>query len=129
MVQLDEEDYNGALVPTMSYYEEEPKLGLFEISQMAPSSSYQTPVMEQSFQMDHNTLWFIANGGMGQRPQQPPALRQFKPASQGPFYDCGGDHWIQDCPSKNDKRPHLPPLRNIVWIAASSPLCKIVANP
>lgn len=32
MVQPNEEEYDGALVPTTPYYEEEPEMGHFEVS-------------------------------------------------------------------------------------------------
>ena len=68
---------------------------------------------EGSYQMDHNTLWFIANGGvMGEARTQgyhPEGQRPYKPLPVGPCFECKGDHWVQDCPNKRS-RPAFRPL-------------------
>lgn len=43
--------------------------------------------------MDHNTLWLIANGGVGKIP--PPQVTKYKSLPQGLCYECGGDHWVK----------------------------------
>ena len=68
-----------------------------------------------SYQMDHKTLMFIAN--QGARPQGGgQQIRPYRP-NQGPppgtCYNCGGDHWVRDCPNPKTKRPTfngVPPL-------------------
>ena len=59
-------------------------------------------VPEGRYQMDHNTLWFIANGM--QRQSGPGGPRPYKGgpsqvAPPSPCYDYGGNHWIRDCPN------------------------------
>ena len=80
---------------------------------MGPTSSYET-INESSnvipkgrYQIDHNTLWFIANGM--QRQARPGGPRPYKGgpnqiAPPGPCYDCGGNHWIRDCPNPRKER-------------------------
>ena len=58
--------------------------------------------------MDHNTLWFIANGMT--RPTGPQGPRPYKSgpspaAPPGPCYNCGENHWIRDCPYPRKDRP------------------------
>ena len=60
--------------------------------------------------MDHNTLMFIANGGLG-KPMPSPNQKLLKPTTPGPCYGCGGDHWYRDCPNKKDKPTGIPPIR------------------
>ena len=73
-------------------------------------------VPEGSYQMDHNTLWFIANGGVGQMGPGP-APRPYRPAPtstpQGPDFKCEKDHSIRDCPLLREEKPKtstVPPL-------------------
>ena len=68
----------------------------------------QTFVPEGQYQMDHNTLWFIANGMA--RPTGPQGPRPYKSgpppaAPPGPCYNCGENHWIRDCPYPRKDRP------------------------
>ena len=92
-----EEEGNGrAMVPVQPYFEEIPDKTAYANMQMVQDPSY-APEMEASYQMDHNTLMFIANNGMG-RPLPPENQRLFKPTDPGPCYQCGGDHWYRDCP-------------------------------
>ena len=60
-IQTDEEHHDEAMVPVNYYGEHENE----QQSQQASSSMYpqetQTSVLEGQYQMDHNTLWFIAN--------------------------------------------------------------------
>lgn len=72
--------------------------------------------------MDHNTLWFIANGM--ERPVGLPGPRPYKSgpspaAPPRPCFNCGGDHWVRDCTFPRKERliapgppivPSLPPL-------------------
>ena len=67
--------------------------------------------------MDHNTLWFIANGmARPVGPQGPKPYKsgpQYATAPPGPCFDCGGDHWVRDCPNPKRGRqtvPRLPPF-------------------
>ena len=74
--------------PTTSSYEQ-----ANELTNIAPEGRYQ---------MDHNTLWLIANGI--ERQSRPGVPRPYKGgpnqiAPPGPCYDCGGNHWIRDCPN------------------------------
>ena len=96
LVQPEEPVYEGALVPVTNYYDE----GLEEIPE--PVQPYAAGVNspsvdpEMSYQMDHNTLWFIANNMA--RPQGPPPRsypqRDYQPrvTPKGPCYKCGEDH-------------------------------------
>ena len=57
----------------------------------------QTYVPEGKYQMDHNTLWLIANGIA--RPTRPNGPRPYKSGPflalpLGPCFNCGGDHWL-----------------------------------
>ena len=60
--------------------------------------------------MDHNTLWFIANGMA--RPTGPQGPRPYKSgpspaAPPGPCYNCGENHWIRDCPYPRKDKPQM----------------------
>ena len=100
-LQPEDEHHDGTLVQVNCYSEEENE----KLSQQASISMYpyemQTIVREGQYQMDHNTLWFIANkmatpiGPQGPRPYKsgpPPA------APPRPCYNCGENHWVRDCP-------------------------------
>ena len=65
LVHTEEETNEQVLVPTYPYYEESQGERLQDTytSILAIASSSQE--METSYQMDHNTLIFIAQGGMG----------------------------------------------------------------
>ncbi|MCO5559225.1 hypothetical protein L7F22_012820 [Adiantum nelumboides] len=73
-------------------------------------------IPEGNYQMDHNTLWFIANNMA--RQGGPPRPRHYKSGPlQGappcPCYNCGEPHWVRECPHpRKDKLaiPGLPPL-------------------
>ena len=108
LVQPDEEGYEQALVPMPPYYEEKPDVGYTENTQTfpMPSLSHLSEV-ETSYQMDQNTLMFIANGGIG-RPMANQNQRLYKPSVVGPCYECGGDHLIKDCPNR---RNQIPPIK------------------
>lgn len=123
-VQPEEVAHDGALVP-VSYYEREGGEDRSNYESSSPGH-YEAPTMtpEGIFNMDMNTLWFIANGGARQMGQ--PGQRPYKsgpnPATTppGPCYNCGEDHWIRDCPHPRRDTPHgqaaapppprLPPL-------------------
>lgn len=49
-----------------------------------------------SYQMDHKTLMFIANGLDEQKRSMGPRLYNPR-TTPGPCYECGGDHLIRDC--------------------------------
>ena len=88
-------------MPAFPYYEEEPTRAIIE---------YTMPMMpdiETSYQMDHKTLMFIANGGATQPVQA--TNQRFKPAIVS-CYDCGGDHYVKDCPNQKE-RNSFPPFR------------------
>lgn len=63
-------------------------------------------VPEGNYQMDHNTLWFIANGGVtrGAKPQgyHPDGQRLYKPLPAGPYFECVGYHMVRDCPNQKN---------------------------
>ena len=107
-IHTDEEHHDGAMVPVNYYGEDENE----QLSQQASVSMYpqETPtfVPEGQYQMDHNTLWFIANGMA--RPTGPQGPRPYKSgpspaAPPGPCYNCGENHWIRDCPYPRKDRP------------------------
>ena len=50
------------------------------------------------YKMNHNTLWFIANGMAKQTRPLEPKLYNLR-AIPRPCYDCGGDHWVKNCPN------------------------------
>ena len=78
----EEENNDRAIVPVQPYCEEIPDEMAYANTQMVQDPSY-APEMEASYQMDHNTLMFIANNGMG-RPSPIQNQRLFKPAVPGP---------------------------------------------
>ena len=96
IVSPEEEGNDRAIVPVQPYSEESHDKTAYSQMQMVQDPTY-APETEASYQMDHNTLMFIANQGMG-RPMPNPNQRLFKPADPGPCYGCGGDHWYGDCP-------------------------------
>ena len=115
-VQTDDLGQEGTLVP-VNYYGDEDHVHINDQTQsqletMEPS----VVVPEGRYHMDHNTLWFIANGGVHQRGG--PGPRPYKPGPtqgepRGPCYNCQGDHWIRDCPHPRTERPPatgIPPL-------------------
>ena len=66
-IQTNEEHHDGAMVPVNYYGEDEnEQLSLQASVSMYPQET-QTFVPEAQYQMDHNTLWFIANGMAKQR--------------------------------------------------------------
>lgn len=105
-IQPKDLNNEGAVVP-VNYYGEEN--GDNASNYASPSSGpYETPAVlpEGNYKMDHNTLWFIANGmARAVGPQGPRPYKsgpQYATAPLGPCFDCGGDHWVRDCP--NPKR-------------------------
>ena len=115
LIQIEELGHEGALVPVSHYGEETyandpnqfpPTMEIMDQEGMMPDGSYQ---------MDHKTLIFIAN--QGARPQGGgQQIRPYRP-NQGPppgtCYNCGGDHWVRDCPNPKTERPTfngVPPL-------------------
>ena len=116
-IQTDEEHHDGAMVPVNYYGEDENE----QLSQQASDSIYpqetQTFVPEGKYQMDHNTLWFIANGMA--RPTGPQGPRPYKSgpslaAPPGPCYNCGENHWIRDCPYPRKDRPQTTGLQPLL---------------
>ena len=108
IVELDEENVERALVPVTPYASESIVSPWEESSEPWKTSSMQTSSMpftyqEGQYNMDHNTLMFIAgqgrqqSSGMPRRPPQPPA-------PLGPCYNCGGDHLIRECPHPRQPR-------------------------
>ena len=92
VVHNEEEPNEQALVPTYPYYEErqsERPSKMFSTLPATASSSHQD--IETSYQMDHNTLTFIAQGGLN-KPMPNSRQKLFKPAILRPCYGCGGDH-------------------------------------
>ena len=99
IVQPEDGENEQALVPAYPYYEEDPTLAIIENNHMIPPQMLAMPKMEASYQMDHKTLMFIAKGSAN-RPLQAPN-HQFNPAVIS-CYDCGGDHYVKDCPPLED---------------------------
>ena len=62
-------------------------MGPNEIALDMPTTTSRIPKLDTLYQMDHNTLMFIENGGM-RKPIPNQIQRLFKPLS----YGCGGDH-------------------------------------
>ena len=93
-IQLEEMNQETTLVPIETYGGETRDM------YMGPTTSSYEQVNEMThivpegrYQMDHNTLWFIANGM--QRQAGPGGPRPYKGgpnqiAPPGPCYDCGG---------------------------------------
>ena len=109
LVHTEEETNEQALVPTYPYYEESQQERLQDPYTSIPATASSSQEMETSYQMDHNTLMFIAQGGMGKpMPNQGPKL--FKPVALGPCYGCGGDHLFRGCPNKKDRVPSIPQI-------------------
>ena len=95
------------MVPVTSYYEEDTESNLGITQQTAYTTEEPSFVPEGQYQMDHNTLWFIANGGVtrGAKPQgyRPEGQRPYKPLLAGPCFECKGDHWVRDCPNRKNR--------------------------
>ena len=100
-----------------------------------PIRDWRTPPVtfnEGQYNMDHNTLMFIAGQG---RQQQPNAYPKRAPnAPLGPCYNCAGEHLIKDCPFPRQPRQvesivvpmlarhciecgikHLVPIVQVIW--------------
>lgn len=111
-----------AMVP-MTYYKE-------EIDQMGAMTTTNTPselggVPEGNYQMDHNTLWFIANGGAR---QALPGIRPYPPRviPMGTCYRCKGDHYVRDCPElKADVQPSADRATGVAPLARFCLECRI----
>ena len=74
-----------------------------------PATTSSSQEIDTSYQMDHNTLMFIAQGGMSKSmPNEGQKL--FKPAAPSPCYGCGNDHWLRDYPIKTNRVPSIPPI-------------------
>ena len=72
LVHIEEETNEQALVPTYPYYEESQEERLQETDTSIPATASSSKELETSYQMDHNTLMFIAQGDMGKpMPIQP----------------------------------------------------------
>lgn len=67
IVTPEEEGNDRAMVPVHPYFEEIPNEAAHASMQMVQEQPY-APEMEASYQMDHNTLMFIANNEMGRPP-------------------------------------------------------------
>lgn len=84
-----------------------------------------------SYQMDHKTLMFIANGLEKRKQNMGPRLYNLR-MTPGPGYKCGGDHLIRDCPNlktklkSESKRPPLIRGCNDCGIKHLVPDCPIV---
>ena len=89
-VQPEEVTYDGTMVPVTSYYKEETKSNLGITQQTMFATEEPLFVPEGQYQMDHNTLWFIANGGVtgGAKPQGycHDGQRPYKPLSDRPLF-------------------------------------------
>ncbi|MCO5552365.1 hypothetical protein L7F22_005876 [Adiantum nelumboides] len=103
MFNPDEEiNYKKALVPVTTYREREGET----LPTEEQSSDWRSPpvlFLEHQYNMDYNTLMFIAGQG---RQQQPNAYAKEAPnAPLGPCYNCAGDHLIKDCPYPRQVKP------------------------
>ena len=64
LIQPKDVTCEGALVSISHYYEEEPEIIPSSVQMLTSILTNSSIVIrEGSYQMDHNTLWFIANGG------------------------------------------------------------------
>lgn len=108
-LQPEEESHDGTMVP-VNYYGEE---GQQASSSMNPLEA-QAHIPEGQYQMDHNTLWFIANRMA--RPTGPKGTRPYK-SRPSPMlaprqcFNCGGDHWASDCPHPRKEKPQAMGLQ------------------
>ena len=120
-IQSEERNTETALVPTVTYGKEADEICTEVVSTYVYAQEYSNVVPEGHYQMDHNTLWFIANamGGQG-RPMGPrPYKSAPNPGAQappGPCYRCHGDHWVRDCPvpAKDVNSDVIPLIRYCV---------------
>ena len=133
LLRADEYPPDGTMVPVEYYVEEnaDPTLSLAPVTTNYVDESSNTGIPEGQFQMDRNTLWFIANGGARQGgPGQPP--RPYRPAQQagppGPCYHCGEDHWIRDCPYLKDKKASGPALPHLIRHCAECGIKHLVSD-
>ena len=79
LVHTEEENHEPALVPSYPYYEESPEERQQDTYQSIPATTSSNQELEASYQMDHNTLMFIAQGGMGKpMPNQGPKLLRWQ---------------------------------------------------
>ena len=107
-IQTEEEHHDKTMVPVNYYGEEENEQPSQQASISMNPYETQTIVLEGQYQMDHNTLWFIANGMA--RPIGPNEPRPYKLGPSlalplGPCFNCGGDHWVRDCPYPRKEEP------------------------
>ena len=106
LIQIEEQGHEGILVPISHYGEEDHTSSSNQVPFPMEAMDPEGIVLEGSYQMDHKTLWFIANrgaqprGGPGPRPYRagPP-----QGAPPRPCYGCGGEHWIKDFPKPKGK--------------------------
>ena len=109
LVHTEEEPNEQDLVRTYPYYEESQSEQPSDVFSTLPASTSSSEEIEASYQMDHNTLMFIAQGGMS-KPMPNPRQKLFKHTALEPCYGCGRDHWFRDCPMKKDRVPSIPPI-------------------
>lgn len=111
--KLEETSFDGAVAP-INYENLDNQSNYASSFSMPSEASSMNP--EGNFQMDHNTLWFIANGLAkygGSPSPRPYKSRPPQGAPPGPCYNCGEPHWVRDCPHpRKDKLAMLgvPPL-------------------
>ena len=75
LVHTEEETNKQALVPTYPYYEESQGERPQDMYTSLLATTSSSKDIETSYQMDHSTLMFIAQGGMGKSmPNQGPKL-------------------------------------------------------
>lgn len=117
LLQSEELVQDGSLVPVSTYYEEGSEVPLAAETPVTSSYEIMPVVPEGTYNMDHNTLWFIANGS-ADHGGPGPAPRPYRPAQgagapQGPCFKCGEDHWIRDYPLLKQEKAVasvIPPL-------------------
>lgn len=91
-VQLKEIIYDGALVPLKIYFDKMPNNEPYSFPAITPLSKI-TPshMIKGHYQMDCNTLWLIANGGIRHGPRLvPQGQKKYKQATQDPCFTYGG---------------------------------------
>lgn len=113
-VQPKDMGLEGALVLISYYGGESSEDPTNYVSSLQGTYEASTVVPKGQYNLDLNTLWFVANGGT--RPGGQPGPRPYRPrpptsaAPPGPCFNCGGDHWVRDCPHPRKERPTTPTL-------------------
>lgn len=95
------------MVPVMPYYVEEPQQ---QSSYQERPQDYGHESSNQRITIDAQTLMMIARGDFRQpggysnnNNNRKPPPNQNPNNTEGPCFECGKDHWVRDCPVRQEK--------------------------